>query len=209
MEAKGSCAAIGPMHGTGCEGPLLGTQSDAFRVEGERMRPFITPQRWIGLRARTEVKATRELAVLPGSVLEGEAGGQMIGVERRRSGGWVSHLRSLAIAIGVALGLAVPLGLAPGACSAMANDVPGEGGVQLTPVGMRIDHVPIPVRGSDDRYHVVYELALTNFSIDKATVDRLDVFDAHQGGIVASLDAEELATRLVVPDTAAVPGSLG
>ena len=173
------------------------------------MRPFIMHQRWIGLRTRTAVQATRELAVLPGSVSEGGAGGQIMVLERRRSGDGVSHLRSLAMSIGVALGIAVPLGLAPAACGAMANDGPGEETAQVTPVGMRVDHVPIPVRGSDARYHVVYELALTNFSSDRATVEHLDVLDAHHGGIVASLGAEEFAKRLVVPDTTAVPGSLG
>lgn len=158
---------------------------------------------------RTAVEATSGSAVLPGSVSEGEAGGPMVVVECRRYGGWLSQLRSLAISIVVALNIAVALGLAPAACSAPAGAAPGEETVQVTPVGMRVDHVPIPVKGSDAHYHVVYELALTNFSSEQVTVEHLDVLDAHHGEVVASLEAEALAGRLVVPDAAAMPGHLG
>jgi hypothetical protein len=109
----------------------------------------------------------------------------------------------------VTLGIAVALGLVTAACSAMAWVASSGEAVQVTPVGMRVDHVPIPVKGSDEHYRVVYELVLTNFSSEKVTVDHLDVLDAHHGGVVASLTAEALAERLVVNDVAAVPGSLG
>lgn len=139
----------------------------------------------------------------------GVAGGALLGVGRRRHARGGFRLRSPALSICVALGIAVALGLAPVAPSVMAGAAPGGEAVQVTPVGLRVDHVPIPMKGADSRYHVVYELALTNFSRDRVTVDHLDVLDAHHGGVVASLSAEELAGRLVVPDAAATPGHLG
>jgi Peptidase family M23 len=156
----------------------------------------------------TGVEATRGLAVLAGGVPDGMAGGPTIVVEPRRYARWGFRLRFPAIFVRVALGIAVALVLAP-ALGAIAGAAPGEGAAQLTPVGMRVDHAPIPVQGSDGRYHVVYELELTNFSSDGVTVDHLDVLDARHGTGVASLGAEELAGRLVVRDAAAMPGSLG
>jgi hypothetical protein len=107
------------------------------------------------------------------------------------------------------LSLTAALGLAPLPSGGMVGTASGEGTAQVTPVGMRVDHPPIPVKGSDSRYHVVYELALTNFSSEKVAVGQLEVLDAYDGKVVASLGAEALAGRLVVNDAAAVPGSLG
>jgi hypothetical protein len=158
---------------------------------------------------RTEVEATSGSVVLAEGVPDGMAGGALLVVGRRRHARGVFRLRLPAISVCVALSIATVLGLAPVALSVMASAAPGEEAVQVTPVGMRVDNRPIPIKGSDSRYHVVYELVLTNFSSAKVTVDHLDVLDAHHGGIVASLGAEELAGRLVVRDTAAMPGSLG
>jgi hypothetical protein len=137
------------------------------------------------------------------------AGGALLVVGRRRHRRGGSRPRFPAVSVCLALSVAAVLGLAPVAPSVMVAAAPGGEAVQLTPVGMRVDHVPIPVKGSDSRYHVVYELALTNFSSAKVAVAHMDVLDAHHGGVVASLGAEELAGRLVVRDAAATPGTLG
>src|SRR5262245_37936565 len=80
---------------------------------------------------------------------------------------------------------------------------------QLTPVGMRVDIVPIPVKGSDGAFHVVYEIAVTNFSDQRVTLNRIDVIDARRDRVAATVDAEALAGRLVVRDSDARPGILG
>lgn len=80
---------------------------------------------------------------------------------------------------------------------------------QLTPLGMRIDDAPVAVKGSDGRYHVVYELELTNFTDGAMSVERLEALDAGDGRVVAALDGAELAQRLQVNDRAAQPRGLG
>jgi hypothetical protein len=158
---------------------------------------------------QTEVEATSGLARLPWGMPDGRAGGPMMDVQRRGRACGIFQRRFLEISIGAALCIAVTLGLAAPAFSGVADTAPGAETVQVSPVGMSVDNVPIPVKGSDERYHVVYELELTNFSSEKVSFDHLDVPDAHHGGVVASLNAEALAGRLVVRDAAATPGSLG
>src|SRR5919108_5134694 len=159
---------------------------------------------------RTEVEAASRSTRLATSVPDDMAAGPMVVPERRRPARMGAfHLRSLALAVQVALGIVKGLGLTPTAGGAVARAASSGETVQQTPVLMRVDHVPIPVEGSDGCYHVVYELALTNFAKERVTVGELDVLDADDGQIVASLDAEALAERLVVNDTVALPGSLG
>jgi hypothetical protein len=85
----------------------------------------------------------------------------------------------------------------------------GHDPVGSTPITMHIDNVPIPVHGSDGRYHVVYELKLANFTGDNVVLSQLEVLDARDRMRVATLDAPEVGKRLVVRDEAAVPGRLG
>ena len=86
---------------------------------------------------------------------------------------------------------------------------PADGPLQVTPVTLRIVAVPVPVMGSDDRYHVVYEIELVNFTNARVGVNRLEVLDAGSGSAVAALDARALGQRLAVNDAAAQPASLG
>lgn len=103
---------------------------------------------------------------------------------------------------------AIPiLGLAAIVLTELAAGARGED--QLTPVGMRVLAEPIPVQGSDGVFHVVYELELTNFTPLPVSVESLDVLDARRGGIVATRDAQAIATRLVVNDPRPTPGRLG
>lgn len=81
--------------------------------------------------------------------------------------------------------------------------------VQVTPVTMRIANTPVPVKGSDGLFHVVYELELTNFTGASAAIQGVDVLDASLGRAVATLSPTQIAERLVVRDKAAVKGSIG
>src|SRR5215475_696919 len=128
---------------------------------------------------RREVEAASRSTRLAGSVPDAMAVRPIVGPERwwpARLGAF--HLRCLALAIQVALGIVGGLGLTPTVCSAGASTVSRGEPVQQTPVLMRVDHVPIPVEGADGRYHVVYELALTNFANERVIVGALDVLDA-------------------------------
>jgi len=89
---------------------------------------------------------------------------------------------------------------------AQASSVPA---VQVTPVGMRVENSPVPVKGADGLVHLTYELELGNFTNAVATLSRLDVIDAATGNAVATLQPADIANRLVVRDKAAVPGSIG
>lgn len=90
-----------------------------------------------------------------------------------------------------------------------AQSTSGAPATQVTPVTMRIANAPVPVKGSDGLFHVVYELELTNFTGDNVAIQGLDVLDASNGSVVATLAAADIAQRLVVRDKAAVKGSLG
>jgi len=72
-----------------------------------------------------------------------------------------------------------------------------------------VDRAPIPVKGSDGLYHVVYEILLINATPVNVTIAGLDILDAKSGAQVASLGAADLALRLVVKDHKASPGVLG
>jgi hypothetical protein len=72
----------------------------------------------------------------------------------------------------------------------------GDASQDLTPIVAEVPHAPIPFSGSDDRTHLVYELAATNFSSGKTTIQQLEVLDADTGDVVDTLDAEDVAGRL-------------
>ena len=93
--------------------------------------------------------------------------------------------------------------------SALGARMVDEADVFSTPVTMRIDNIPIPVKGSDGRYHLVCELEVANFTADNIPVTKVEVLDTRAGGILATFDAAAIANRLVVRDFAAVPGTMG
>ena len=72
-------------------------------------------------------------------------------------------------AIGVALGLAAVVSTAPGQALHDAFTP-----VLIRPVAPNV----APVQGDDDRYHIVYELWLTNAKAVPATIERIEVLDA-------------------------------
>ncbi len=91
---------------------------------------------------------------------------------------------------------------------ASACDAP-DGAAVLTPLTMQVAGRPIPVEGSDGRYHVVYEIELVNATGDAVSVQQLTVLDARDRRVVGTFDAAQLASRLVVRDAAATPGRIG
>jgi hypothetical protein len=79
---------------------------------------------------------------------------------------------------------------------------------QATPLVLRVAQRPIPVLGSDGRYHLVYELELTNMTRRRAIVQRVDVLDASSGRVVQALEAEAVSGRLVARQENPAPGAL-
>jgi hypothetical protein len=68
------------------------------------------------------------------------------------------------------------------------------GAEQMTPLLLAVHDAPVPFTGSDGRTHLVYELAMTNFSSGDITVQKVEILG--DGGVLQTLDAAVLATRL-------------
>ncbi|MDN5859265.1 MAG: M23 family metallopeptidase [Pseudonocardia sp.] len=84
-------------------------------------------------------------------------------------------------------------GCAPGIGS--ATTPPSATVDEVTPVIGSVLFPPVPVEGSDDRTHLVYELLVTNYASSPVTLDRLDTLDAASGTAVGSIAAADLAGR--------------
>ena len=97
--------------------------------------------------------------------------------------------------------------------SSKAKPVPAGGGVAMqTPLLMRVLDPPQPVKGSDGKYHLVYELVLTNSSPGAATVESVKTIDPKSGEVVSTLAGADVAARTtllgdVSSDTAEKIGS--
>ena len=80
----------------------------------------------------------------------------------------------------------------------------GSGGAKQTPRGkqtpllMRVLDAPQPVKGSDGKYHLVYELVLTNTSPGTATVEWVKTIDSKSGEVVGTLAGAEVAARTIL-----------
>jgi hypothetical protein len=80
----------------------------------------------------------------------------------------------------------------------------GGGGAKQTPQGkqtpllMRVLDPPEPVKGTDGKYHLVYELVLTNSSPGTATVEWVKTIDEKSGEVVDSLAGSGVAARTVL-----------
>jgi hypothetical protein len=80
----------------------------------------------------------------------------------------------------------------------------GGGGGKQTPQGkqtpllMRVLDPPQPVKGTDGKYHLVYELVLTNSSPGTATVESIKTIDAKSGEVVDSLAHADVAARTLL-----------
>jgi murein DD-endopeptidase MepM/ murein hydrolase activator NlpD len=67
-----------------------------------------------------------------------------------------------------------------------------------TPLLMRVLDPPQPVKGTDGKYHLVYELVLTNSSPGTAKVESIQTMDAKSGEVVDSLAGANVAARTVL-----------
>jgi Peptidase family M23 len=65
----------------------------------------------------------------------------------------------------------------------------------ITPLMLEVQDPPIPFLGSDARTHLVYELALKNFSSGNLTVEQVETLST-DGAVLKTYDAKEIATRL-------------
>lgn len=63
---------------------------------------------------------------------------------------------------------------------------------------MRVLDSPQPVKGSDGKFHLVYELVLTNSSPGPATVESIETIDPSPGEVVGTLDGADVAPRTVL-----------
>jgi hypothetical protein len=80
----------------------------------------------------------------------------------------------------------------------VASAAPDTGGGKQTPLLMRVLDPPEPVKGTDGKYHLVYELVLTNSSPGTATVQSIQTIDPKTGEVVDSLARAEVAARTVL-----------
>ena len=66
----------------------------------------------------------------------------------------------------------------------------------LTPLLGSVPYAPVPFAGSDGKTHLVYELAVTNFTSARLTVADVKVVAGPAGRVVGELDAAQLRDRL-------------
>ena len=66
----------------------------------------------------------------------------------------------------------------------------------LTPLLGSVPFAPVPFAGSDGKTHMVYELAVTNFTNAALTVGDVKIEDAQSGRLIGELDATQLKDRL-------------
>lgn len=66
----------------------------------------------------------------------------------------------------------------------------------MTPLLGAVPFAPVPFAGSDGKTHMVYELAVTNFTSAAMTIGDLKIEDGESGRTVGELDAAQLKDRL-------------
>src|ERR1700750_1216218 len=75
---------------------------------------------------------------------------------------------------------------AKGHSSSVSNPPPADA---LTPLLGSVPFAPVPFAGSDGKTHMVYELAVTNFTGATLTVDDVKIEDSQSGRVLGDLDA--------------------
>src|SRR6201996_4612812 len=76
-------------------------------------------------------------------------------------------------------------------CTARGQAAPAE---RMTPLLLAVNDAPVPFHASDGRTHLVYELAMTNFSSGDVAIQKLEVLG--DGAVLQILDAAAVAQRL-------------
>jgi hypothetical protein len=66
---------------------------------------------------------------------------------------------------------------------------------QMTPLLLAVNDPPVPFTGSDGRTHLVYELAMTNFSSGDIAVQKIEIL-GDGGAVLQTLDAAAIAQCL-------------
>ncbi len=66
----------------------------------------------------------------------------------------------------------------------------------MTPLIGSVPFAPVPFAGSDGKTHLVYELAVTNFTNAKLVIDDVTVKDDQSDSVIGNLDAQALKGRL-------------
>jgi len=74
-----------------------------------------------------------------------------------------------------------------------------------TSLVMGVLNAPVPVKGSDDRFHIVYELRLENFKGKPLMLEQIEVVDLDSNAVVATLDSADIEDRVIVRERDAVP----
>ncbi|NJN47543.1 MAG: M23 family metallopeptidase [Candidatus Competibacteraceae bacterium] len=69
---------------------------------------------------------------------------------------------------------------------------------QFTPILMRVLSSLIAVQGSDERFHLVYELELKNPLSGNAVLEQIKVYDPDTDQVLATLDSTAIATRFQI-----------
>jgi hypothetical protein len=65
---------------------------------------------------------------------------------------------------------------------------------RMTPLLLAVNDAPVPFTASDGRTHLVYELAMTNFSSGDLAIHKVEVLG--DGALLETLDAASVARRL-------------
>ncbi len=76
-------------------------------------------------------------------------------------------------------------------CAALGQAAPAE---RMTPLLLAVNDAPVPFHASDGRTHLVYELAMTNFSSGNVAIQKLEILG--DGAVLQTLDAAAVAQRL-------------
>src|SRR5215211_6376848 len=114
---------------------------------------------------------------------------------------------AVVLAIGALLGAVSLAWGAPGtnfitSSSATINPEPEPAGgrhdAKQTPLLMRVLDPPEPVKGTDGKYHLVYELVLTNSSPGTAKVESIKTIDPKTDEVVDSLAHADVAARTLL-----------
>jgi hypothetical protein len=66
----------------------------------------------------------------------------------------------------------------------------------LTPLLGSVPFAPVPFAGSDGKTHMVYELAVTNFTSARLTIGDVKIEDGQSGRVLGELDTSQLEDRL-------------
>ncbi|MGI9534673.1 MAG: M23 family metallopeptidase [Thermodesulfobacteriota bacterium] len=78
----------------------------------------------------------------------------------------------------------------------MTNILPVEGENRFSPITSFVIAKPDPVLGSDGRYHMVYELQITNVTSLIWTINSIEIIDANSNEVFASFEGEEVTAKI-------------